>query len=107
MNLTEEDIDFLLNSEDGKISQEETNMFGTKIQYYEAKSCWPDTEKLHDMSKQIKNDHLENFTMTHENNANQIKKIEVKNIFNLYIRLITCILKFTYFSLINQFLQRE
>ncbi|XP_051173908.1 activating signal cointegrator 1 complex subunit 3 [Leptopilina boulardi] len=82
VNLTEEDIDFLLNSEDGKISQEETNMFGTKIQYYEAKSCWPDTEKLHDMSKQIKNDHLENFTMTHENNANQIKKIEFdKSIF--------------------------
>ena len=76
-NLSEDDIDFLLCSEEGKISQDESNIFGMKIQYYEAKPSWPDTEKLHDMSIQNKNEHLENFTMTLENNVTSAKKTEV------------------------------
>ena len=76
--LTQEDIDFLLGSDDGKVlKDDESNMFGTKIQYYEAKPSWPDTEKLHDMSTRNKNEHLENFTMAIVNNTPSIRKTEV------------------------------
>ncbi|XP_033213736.1 activating signal cointegrator 1 complex subunit 3 [Belonocnema kinseyi] len=75
-NLSPDDIDYLLCSEDGKISEDESNIFGTKIQYYEAKPSWPDTEKLHDMSKQTNNEHLDKFSMSLNNDVISVKKSE-------------------------------